>query len=223
MRRARAKRVYSRRAPAKRVPLPIQRYVKAAIDTTQESKEWVGSLASYFGAVGTTWVELSVGAPVVGTSHQTRIGNKIRIMSIEIKGVVTGAAGGTALDDAWNVMRVVCHSTTTPLTATPLASNTITINTPINHYTIGTLNKVYYDQYFTFSNGEHSLADDGYVPQLKKINFFKRWKEGLPIEFKGEDVAQPSRLLWVSMISDSALAVHPGAVNGWIRVTWKDA
>ena len=206
----------------RRVPYAVKQYVRAALDKNVEDKQATWDLQTQFGAITTTWVERSVAQPAQGVTQGYRVGTKIRLKSLEIDGVIASGVSETALDDPFNVVRIVIYSS--DLATTPLATLGLGLNSVINNTTLSYMSKKYLDQYIPLTvTGTEKGQGDGYTPGLRKFKYFKRWKNGFPIEFQGDTATYPSKMLWVSMISDSATAPSPGFVCGYMKTRFEDA
>lgn len=208
----------------RRVPYSVKRYVRSVLDAEVEDKQATWSLATAFASIGNTWTELSLAQPAEGVTGATRVGKKIRIKSLEVNGVCAGGASELATDDAYNIVRIVICTTDWSAGGTPLATATIGLNEVLNKNRTQLLSKKYLDKYIPFEvSSTEQGGGDGYAPSLRKFKYYKRWKNGMPINFADDTASAPDKLLILGMLSDSAAVPNPGFVCGWVKVRWEDA
>jgi len=189
-----------------------------------ESKIINRSLSTYFPSISTTWSELDITNIGQGTTVQTRIGSQVHITTIRITGVIAQGSSQTALDDPYNVVRIVVGLYTAGgLPSTPLLTAGATLNSPIcsQSNTNGRLVRKFLDVYVPL----HVVCverdgGDGYVPSLKKFDYSVR------VSFRqtyGTDAATyPNHTVILSMISDSSAVPGPGFVAGRVETRFTD-
>jgi len=160
-----------------------------------------------------------------GTGSNERIGNQVKIRSIEMKMVISTGTALSVLDDSFNVLRMVLAlwggNTTTPLATAPAT----TMNKPIRSGLSGAgFIKKYLDKYIPITvTCPEASGGDGYTPGLRQIKYYKKFKIPLPITFATNATTYPDKRLILSMISDSSVTPHPGIINGYYVVCYEDA
>lgn len=219
------KRRYRRRGYRRAVvSRPVRRYVARALDRNIEDKGTATLMTSNFASVTTTWVEFWCSGWAQGLTGSTRIGRKVQIKSLEINGIYAGGTNETALDDPYNVLRIVVAVFNGNAGTTPLQSTGITINTPIKRDTVRGLVRKYYDKYKPVQVASTEKGGgDGYAPGLRVFKYFKRFKRPLHLVFADDTNNYPSIRLFVSMVSDSVAIPNPGFINGYMIVKYQDA
>ena len=117
----------------KNVTKNVKNYVDRKFDSMVEDKRISTDLKVAFGSIGSTWNERTLFQVSQGVKNYERIGNRIRVKSIEIKGVVSQASAESTLDEPYNVLRIVLgHYRGSVLT--PLTAGGATLNTPITKH-----------------------------------------------------------------------------------------
>lgn len=212
--------------PKRKVPKAVKNYVLKAIDAAHEDKMRNVSMVTDFGAITSTWTEIVCNTIAQGDEVNQRSGRRIRIKSLHIDGVICTGASQAALDDPYNVVRLVIGlyqqgTTNTPLT-TGLASLTAPINSVVS--TDGRIIKKYYDKFIPLQVTSTEKGDgDGYTPQLKRIKYYKHWRKGIIVDYNGAASNVYNKLLCISMLSDSAAAPSPGFIAGYWVMRFEDA
>lgn len=176
-------------------------------------------------SIPSTWVEVNTCNPAEGANKYGRIGTKIRIKSIEINTVLSGGQNGLLTDDNYNIFRIVIGKYTGQ-TATPLASASVGLNSPIKkdwNNGRGTLIQKYVDRYIPLDVASTEKgAGDGYTPKLKIFKYYKRFKNFV-VTYADDTTNYPSSRLIMSFISDSAAVTNPGFVSGYAVIRYEDA
>lgn len=188
-----------------------------------EFKFTTNPMALTFGSVGSAWTELPMNVMVQGLTGVTRIGRKIAVTSVEIDAIYTGGQIGGAVDDKYNVMRIVLAQWESN-NVTPLATTTATLDTPINRNNFRCQNMVrkYLDKYVTMVPNMVDPDGTGYLPNLYRFKYYKRFSKPIVTEFADDGITYPDKVLSLSMISDSVAVVNPGFINGYWRMTYLD-
>lgn len=223
---------YSRRSYRRRpyVPRPVRSYVRRAIASNIENKRAAYSLAQFFNSVGSTWVELNLTRITQGTGIFARLGRRVNVRSIEIKGAIAQGAAGGAFDDCYNVMRIILGLWTglASSNSAPLGTSNLTINSPISPWnaagSVATyrMQRKYLDRYITFSSP--SRADEtSLVPATRTFRYFKLFKRPMFIQYSDDTGESADRFFTISMISDSAAVPNPGFISGYVVLTYEDA
>jgi len=209
---------------SKTVPRAVKTYVTKTLDKQTEDKVMYYTLQGLYTTIPNTWTERSLCTPVVGTSGGDRIGRRIKIKSIQIKGVLTGGQDELLTDDSYNVVRLVLATFNYPSGTTPLATYAATIDQPlIKNINLAALRRVYFDKYIPLScTSTEKGGGDGYTPMPKLVKYYKKFNN-LYVTFGDDTVASPDKRLFLSAISDSAAVTHPGFVNGFILIKYEDA
>lgn len=209
----------------KKVTKSVKNYVARKFDAMVEDKRISTALPYAFGSIGSTWNERTLFQVTQGVHNYERVGNRIRVKSIEIKGVISQASAESALDEPFNVIRIVLgHYRGSVLT--PLTAGGATLNTPITKHdnTGQTLIKKYMDKYIPLTVvSTEKGGGDGYTPSLKQVKYYKRFKKGKIIEFMDNTTGTYNGMMVLSMLSDSGAIPNVGFVAGYILVTFEDA
>lgn len=209
-----------------KVSKSVKKYVSRVMDKQIEDKIKTGSLQATFAILpNVAWSEYPITNVSQGIGKGGRIGNKIRVKSVEINGVIAQGSNELITDDAWNVMRIILglyNGVNTPLTSANLSINDV-MRTDYSSAK-GTLRQKYLDKYVPLNVvSTEQGAGDGYTPQVKLFKYYKRFKRPILIEYADDAVTYPNKALVLSMISDSVAVTHPGFINGWWCVTYEDA
>lgn len=201
---------------------------KRVVDANTEDKVMWQKLPTNFSSIG-IWNEQNICKPAQGTASNQRVGKKIKVKSIEIKGTIAAGSSASALDDPYDTVRIIVATwnaaNDTPMTTLEAATAGM-INSPVKKGVddFALLIKKYLDKYIPLTAVcTEKGAGDGYVPQLKTFKFYKRFKNGLPITFSDEGVTYPEKRLCLSMGSDSVAIPHPGFTDGYVIVHFEDA
>jgi len=101
--------------------------VKRLIDKNTENNYALLHLNDYFDSCPNAWTEYSFCTINQGDGRGERTGNKIRIKSITIHGILANGSAASAADDPYNVFRIML---TLSKGATPMATNLLTIDSP---------------------------------------------------------------------------------------------
>lgn len=220
MKYRRARRVYRKKGVTK----SVKRYVAKAIDRSTENKQVYQTLASNWGSVGNSWIEVNLCNPAQGLTETTRIGRKIRIKSINLRGIMVGGQTNTVADDKYNVVRIIIGL----YTYGPSGSNVLntagaTISQPItkNWNTKGMLIKKFYDKYITLPVA--GLDSTGYVGLPKQWKYFKRLGKGILVNYADDSSSYPNKAIVMSVISDSTAVANPGFISGYGLISYEDA
>lgn len=221
------RRVYRRRRYRKGGRIATKRFVYRAIHKNIENKMVTSSLTQLFNSISNAWIERDICTLAAGTSEGTRVGDRVTVKSIEIKGVIAQGSNETALDDPYNNVRMVIGLYDTA-GATPLATNpsgAITINTPFRPgWVCDTLRKKYLDKYIPLQiTSTEKGGGDGYTPGVRTIRYYKRFKRGLQISWSDSTANYPKSRLMLAFISDSSAIPNPGIISGYCVVTYEDA
>jgi len=185
-----------------------------------EQKIIVRSLPSIFPSISTTWVESELANIGQGTSLITRIGNQVRLIRGEIFGIICPGISGTAIDDSYNVLRIVIGVYRWS-GVTPLATGGASLNAPVatNYNTAGRLVRKLYDSYIPLSAATIGISS-GYAPRPR--NFSLRFPLKYTVVYGSSDATQANMILVMSCISDSTTSPNPGFVSGYTRVYYTD-
>lgn len=204
----------------------VHNIVKRALDTNTEDKETSVTMASGFSSIGNTWAEYNPFPIAQGVQRSQRVGNRIRLKSLELRGTIVAGAVESALDDPWNVVRIVIGLyNLTNTTNTPMTYATIGINDPISpSRLLGNLvKKIYYDKYIPLQvTGSAKSGSVGYAPTVRAWQF-KKYFKNVFINYIDTGITNPNQQVFISMISDSSGVPNPGFTLGWIRAVFEDA
>jgi len=207
--------IYKKYKTYKKVPVSkaVKAYVAKTLDNRIEDKFSTSGLVSVFGGVGTSWVEYY---PAIGegvSADSERVGRRISIKSIEIRGIMKSA-------DIYNVNRCVISVSTS---GAPMSACGVSINQPLLKSTpVGKVcRRILYDKYTTIE--PNFIEGEGYAPSLKQFKYYKSFKKPLLITYGDSTTYSFDRMIVVSIISDSIIASHPAFINGYVVVKYEDA
>lgn len=194
----------------------IATIVKKQINKEQDWHFYQDTLPSVMGSISNTWTEVDI-CPLIteGDDVTNRTGREIKIGSILVEGTYTAGAQMNVADDAFNTMRFVCALWKGATGSTPLQSGGVSINTAILKKSVSgnILEKVIRDEYLA-CNTTGQGRSNGYVPQVHKFKFYKRFKNPIKVCYSSSAGTYPDRKLMIACISDSTAVVNPGFVAG---------
>lgn len=196
-----------------------------AIHSNIENKIISDRLVTNFSSVSNTWSELPIMLVAQGTGNNQRIGNQIRLKSIELNGVIAQGSSASPADDIYNVMRIVIAAWSGSTVTTPLQSAAVGLDAVIRRTNApqGLLKK-YHDKYIPLTVASTTdNAGNGYCPNLRKFKYFKVFKKPLLIDFGAATTLTPDKRVIVSMLSDSFGIPNPGFITGYWAVSYEDA
>ena len=164
-----------------RVARPIKSYVRKVLDKRIEDKENTLPLPGIFPSISSAWAEYSFMQLAQGVAINQRIGNRIRIKNIKVYGVISTGTNETALDDPYNVVRIIIAVYKGQAGVTPLGTVGANINSPIDKVTnasVGaSLEWLLVDRYIPLQiTSTEKGAGDGYTPQLKVFKFLRGYR-----------------------------------------------
>jgi len=203
----------------------VSKMVARAIDKATEDKLVVKTLRTDMSSIPiTTWTEINLCNPAQGLTNSTRVGRRIKIKSLEFRGIIAGGANESAFDDMYNTVRVVFALWNTT-NDTPIG-NALDRDYPLQSTTYTGAQKLIkklYDKQIGFQVAStEKAAGDGYAPEVKSIRFYKRFKN-LYIEYADDSTTYPNKRLIMSCVSDSAAVPNPGFIGGYTFVKFEDA
>lgn len=217
-----------RRYSKRKVPTAFKYYVKKAMDRAVEDKTTSDYLTTQFSSLSTTWTERDVTDIAQSLDVGGRVGRRIKIKSIQIRGIIQGGQQNSITDDAMNTVRIVVgtYDGGQNSTTTPLADASCSISSPIAR-TLNTgarLQRKHCDRVITLASpGPTGSSPGGYMPALRHFNFYRKFKYPFIIDFSSATANYPSRRLIVSMISDSSVSPNPFFSQGFFKVVYEDA
>lgn len=198
--------------------------VRAMLVQNVEQKWITRDLAALAPSVG-AWNEIDTSNIGQGTTLNTRVGSSVVLTSLSVVGVIAQGSAQSALDDAYNVIRIVVGLYTAgPASSTPLLDAAALISTPIlrEAYTRGRLLKKYYDAYVPLQvTCLERAGGDGYCPGLKMINLHFTLNE--KVTYGTDAATYPDKRLMIAFISDSTAVVNPGFVAGYTTCHFTDS
>lgn len=213
---------YKKRGRGKKSQLVTKKQMYSAIHRNVENKFISGALTTSFASVNNTWDEQVLSTVAQGTDQDERIGNHIRLRSLEIKGVIAQGSADSSSDDPYNVMRIVIGLWGS--STTPLGNVAWGINVPLRkNMNPGELFKKYYDKYVALTVTSTEKGEgDGYTPGLKQFHYYKKFKN-VVINWGSSATTEPDKRMILSIVSDSAAVPNPGFINGYWVLTYEDA
>jgi len=179
------------------------------------------NLTEAYATISSTWIEAGLVNPAKGTDYNQRIGNKIKLKSIQIYGVIqNGCIDSIAADDKFNQIRIVLAmwNFSTTGTNTPLNTTSTAIDGPIaKTFNLPNLRHKFFDKTLLF-NTQPGIS--GYMPRIKRFKYFRRFRN-TQVTF-GQTSNYPDKDLQLSMKSDSTAIPNPGFINGKIILRFTD-
>lgn len=213
-RRFRGRKGYRRRFRGRSRVRAMKRIARRVVRAHIEAKCLEQALSGTFGSVTTTAVSMNFW-PTNGTNYNQKMGREIMPTYFKLRGLLHGGQSNIVTDDSHNIFRVVLVSAEYDWTPTSIQTN--------NYIDPGKglfrkVNKVFYDRTFTLNSPGRDST--GYLAIQKEISI-KRPLRGMgKITF--DDSGNPERLLFLVMVSDSALPVNPGFTDGQARFYFRD-
>lgn len=200
-------------------------FIRRVVRAMAEHKQTTGPMNGSWGSVGAAWQEVDLVSGISeGTAIYNRVGRKISVTALEIKGVLMGGAQGIITgDDLYNNMRILIYigrAQKSGSSITPLATAGVSINTPLRRYTYNFCSQVLRNRYIGITN--QPIDADTAAPGHKNYNVYIRFKKPLVIQYTGSGNHTNQTQLWVSMISDSSAVPNPGFTSGYYSLTWID-
>lgn len=207
------RKTYKKRKPVSKA---VVSYVNRTISRNVEKKFYPIQLTNEFSSISTTWVEEDTCAVAQGVSYGGRIGNKIRITSFELQGVISTQAA-----DNYNTIRIVLAlweqgAGTSPLATLGNAPPTYGVDSPIKtkYGTKGLMLRKFWDKYILLEEG---------TGKSKCLNYYKKFKKPIEIQYGDNTTTYPSKRLILSVISDSGAVTHPYMSAGYFITNFEDA
>lgn len=195
-----------------------------------EKKQAQINLLSDFNSITSAGRDKLVTGITTGAENYQRVGNRIAVHSIELKGVLVGGqtVPATSADDSVNVVRLILGvwkltgnwvaPITNWVTSAPSA-----MNLPLNKRSIFAgpkLQKKLLDQYIVLPT--QIALSAGYVQNPQPVSFFHRFKNPLKIEYPDGGTAAADLQIFLSAISDSTTVPSPGFTQGYCVITYTD-
>lgn len=197
--------------PKQKKKANTRQVVERVLWQNAEKKKTVEDLTVNFASVSNAWSESCITAITQGDATTQRDGDSITIKSIKIEGVVTGA-------DVYNYMRLYLAiwdgRSSTPLTTNGAGAGsdiTTTVTTGAG------LLRCLMDRYLYFKQTYDGGPTDGHV-----INYYKRFKKGLRINYTSNVATTGNKKIILGAITDSIAIPNPGFIVGRIVVKFMD-
>jgi len=176
-------------------------------------------------SIGNIWYEHDMlGLIIAGVDSSNRVGRRIAVRSIAIKGVLAGGAIGTGgVDDYYNTVRMVViqmKAAKSGTSLTPLNTAGISMHSTLNSSTVSGFVKLHKDHFYGFNNNPYAAGLC--APEVKEIDFYKRFKEPLVVDYSGITLNHDQTQIYIAMISDSSGVPNPGFVSGYYEVRFTD-
>lgn len=192
----------------------MKRIARKVVRANIETKMLETALSGTFGSVSTTATSMNFW-PVNGQNYNQKVGREIHPTYFKLRGLLHGGQSNFATDDSHNIFRVLLVSAEYDWAPTNVQTN--------NYIDPGKglfrkVNKVYYDH--TFALNSPGRDSTGYLAVQKEINIKRSLRSMGKMTF--DDSGNPERLLFLVMVSDSALPVNPGFTDGQARFYFKD-
>lgn len=202
----------------------LKRTIQRVITSNYEKKYVEGQMFTTFNSIGNTWTELDLTNITQSVGNIGYTGTTYRIKSIMFYGLLQSGTTGTATDDDTNLVRIILANWKDAAGGTPVASAGVTLLSQSPNKATGALHlqRKFMDRTVTLINQCADFDGTGYIPQMKKIKYFKRFRgKGLPIVHEHNNTHQLNHI-YLSMISDSSAVPNPGFITGWWRIKYID-
>lgn len=192
--------------------------LRQQLTNLEETRYASNYLAAHFSSIGATWSSREyIEAVALGDDiFNNRNGRRIAVTEFYMIGALIGGANNlTALDDRYNVVRIV--GTVSQSATNPVATGNI--SDIIGKRMEGVLvEQKFVDKLIALP----SVGGDttGIIPACKIIKIYKRFKKPVIVDYSEGGV--PNKRFWVSMISDSSGVPNPGFTLGHISFNFKD-
>ncbi|AHH31478.1 putative capsid protein [Dragonfly larvae associated circular virus-8] len=192
----------------------MKRIARRVVNSAIETKMIEASLGP-FGSVTTT-PSTGFFAPAAGTARDQRVGRVITPTYFKLRGLLHGAQSNVAVDDSHNIFRILLLVTDYDWTyGTSIATNNyIDPGKGVHHK----IKQVLYDR--TMSLCSPGRDSTGYLAVQKEINIKASLRRMGKMVW--DDSGNPSKLLYLVMVSDSVISVNPGFTDGQYRFYYKD-
>lgn len=170
------------------------------------------------------WAEASLMLVSQGTANGQRIGNVIRLKSLEINGVLSNTDHTPDTQMPIVIVRVIIALWAGGTVTTPLQSSTWNLDVPLRTTNApqGLLKK-YYDKYIVLNSSVGTMGAP-YGAIQRRFKYFKMFRKGLTIDFGQSPTTTPNKRLIMSIAHDYTLgAPNPGLVGGYWATSYEDA
>lgn len=170
------------------------------------------SLTSDYASVSTTSFAVDF-LPLItqGTAANQRIGRRILVTSVEIEGTLVGGQVASALDDSYNVIRIlvgVSSSWATSMTG-------ISLSTVLGPGRTAGLERMLCDKFVTLKSA--GADSTGYLPAVQRVCIRVPVNQYFDIY---ATTALPT--IGVCMVSDSGTVPNPGFTDGQMKISFTD-
>lgn len=153
-----------------------------------------------------------------GTGRDQRVGDKILAKGIRWTGLLEGGQSQGALDDDYNLVRIVIFKANkAQMVVGDMGATAPVMENIFNKENIRYLNQVVYDKKILLKSP--GLSGAGYMTASKKIKIWIPLKD--TIKWTASNLPDYDFYYW--MISDSTAAPSPAFANDQLTIYWKDA
>lgn len=164
-------------------------------------------------AITTTWDTIPTGDTgllvniVAGSGGRSRIGDRIKVKRFTIKGALIGGQVSSAIDDAYNQVRIVVMLGTPGIAmANQLSISGIGLYTPLLAGTIPYVQKILYDKVIHLQSP--STSGDGFMPIIKHFRLSRRINRTCVYQYNS---TLPTKWeIYACVVSDSSTPPSPG-------------
>lgn len=191
-------------------------------------KKYFNSTYVNFASLNNIWHEYLFGMMDQGVANERRIGNRVEISSINIRLTIESGNTGGIFDDAHETIRIILavwdrkdRETTVSTQLEELSPRTY-LSDPVTRTTMPGLKRKMLDKYIHLVPQGTNMGDTGYTAVLKEFKYQKKFKKPIVITYKDNSSLRPDQVLALSMISDSSVTPHPGAISGWVSWRYTD-
>lgn len=227
----RAKKRYSR-GLAKNQAKAVRAIANSVVTRRAESKEKISlysSVSAYIGGGSVSFASVSYGTGTIvagltnnitqGAGDSQRIGDRIQVKKVEICFPVAGG-------DARNFLRFMlisnkaqCDKSSLASAVTQIMSNQSSSGTQYSAPVDNDTYTVHWDKMVRLQQADVAGVATNEIKLVKKTIVFP--KGGFKAQWD-LNLSEPNKELILLAISDSALAPNPGAIAGYVKVTFKD-
>ncbi|AUM61641.1 putative capsid [uncultured virus] len=230
--------VYRRRSARRRFRRPFRKggrkhrrsfrkRARALVAAAAEKKYFLSSFTD-FAALNNVWHEYLFGIMSQGVANGQRIGNRVEISSVNIRLTLESGNTGGVFDDSHETLRIVMavwdRKDKDTTVSTQLEEGTRRgFSDPITRTDMPGLKRKLLDKFIHMVPQGTNMGDTGYTAVLKEFKYQKKFKKPIVITFKDNTALRPDQVLALSMLSDSAVVPHPGAISGWVSWRYTDS
>lgn len=181
------------------------------------SKRRQVDLTTSFGSIGNVWIIEDSCLLAAGTDISQRIGRAVTIQSLDVDGLLVGGQVNGALDDNYNVARLVVFLGRPGLVSADWAGRTF--DDPVNPGVEGVTRVLHDSQIILRVPAADSV---GYIPAVARVQ--RHIKAGVKAYYGSAASSVPTAgdSLFFALITDSSAVPNPGFTHGYYRLNFSD-